>query len=480
MRICRALIALLALGLACAPSGRTAAPNVIWIVLDTLRADRLGCYGYPRPTSPNLDAIAADGARFTDATSQSSWTMPSMASMIQGQYATAFRDVPRDDQATLAEIFQGAGYRTEGLVANTLLTEENGFHRGFDYYDAEAQPKDVRDERFEREGIRDVARWAEDMVPLALDRADAYLDRGEEQPLLLYVHLMDVHAKYRPHPDLAGQVTGEVPLQLPTDWHRATFASYAGEEAGSADGWGMINVRRDLYDREVRHTDAWVQRLLDGLADRGLLENAVIAIASDHGESLWEQRAIAIGEMPDWLGPQAYFQAQHDHNLTQCLVHVPLILAGTGISAGTVIDTPVENIDLLPTLMELCDLPNRGVLHGRSLVPAMRGAQLAPQNVHALVLQRRMLRDPRTGYKLTWPTDVGGAWSVQPQLFHLPEDGIEHQNLIDQEPDRARAMRELLDAWVQRYPDTSTLGRERNARTLDMLKALGYAAPGDD
>jgi arylsulfatase A-like enzyme len=117
-------------------------PDVFLIVVDTLRADHLGCYGYPRPSSPNLDRLAAEGAVFEDATSQASWTRLSMVSMLQGHYVTDYRDVFEEKAPTLAEVFHQAGYRTVGEVANILLSADAGFGRGFDHYDARGPSKE--------------------------------------------------------------------------------------------------------------------------------------------------------------------------------------------------------------------------------------------------------------------------------------------------------------------------------------------------
>ena len=178
-----AALLLLALAPACPDAEPEGPPDVYLIVIDTLRADRLSCYGYPRTTSPFLDELAAEGALFLENTSQSSWTKPSMVSLMSGAYVTAYRDVMPDGVPSLAQSFQDAGYHTIGVVGNVLLSSKLGFDRGFDHYDAREITDEEREEMRAR-GLREpvcrpVALMLEELAPhldAEFDRISPYLE----------------------------------------------------------------------------------------------------------------------------------------------------------------------------------------------------------------------------------------------------------------------------------------------------------------
>ena len=212
-----AALLLLALAPACPDAAPEGPPDVYLIVIDTLRADRLSCYGYPRTTSPFLDELAAEGALFLDNTSQSSWTKPSMVSLMSGAYVTAYRDVMPDGVPSLAQSFQDAGYHTIGVVGNVLLSTKLGFDRGFDHYDAreitDAEREEMRARGLREPVCRPVALMLEELAP----HLDAEFERraaGQHRPMLTYLHPMEPHDPYErnaqyerelPNADVDGQ-----------------------------------------------------------------------------------------------------------------------------------------------------------------------------------------------------------------------------------------------------------------------------------
>ena len=158
-------------------------PDVLLLVIDTLRADHLGCYGYERPTSPVIDSIAERGTVFTRTSAQAPWTLPSMSSMFTGRYLTAHRDFPEEQAPALAESFQAGGYHTIGIVGNTLLEAEHGFGRGFDEYVVVSGEK---------------ARAFPGLLELLREPLELAVAEEERAPLFLYVHAFDPHAPYEP------------------------------------------------------------------------------------------------------------------------------------------------------------------------------------------------------------------------------------------------------------------------------------------
>ena len=237
-------------------------PDVILFVIDTLRKDHLSCYGYERPTSPTVDRLAREGALFLDPVAQSSWTRPSMVSMLHGRYVTESRDMFFEDAPTLAEQFEEAGYRTLGVVGNILLSAENGFDRGFQHYDAR---RNEEPSRAKGGSTRQLETLARDLWP-QLERALEPEDGGERPPLFVYVHAMDPHNPYVPHPQYDGDlaVGGARPSE---EWHHEVFAQ-GGGPAPEADpewrkAWKRLQIARGRYDQEIRYTDGVLDSMLE-------------------------------------------------------------------------------------------------------------------------------------------------------------------------------------------------------------------------
>lgn len=290
-------------------------PNVALVVVDTLRADRLSCYGYERPTSPTADALAAAGVRFERAYSSAPWTMPSVASMMTGLHpsshgVTGFVGLP-PELPTLAGRMARAGYRTGAVTSHWLVGREFGFERGFDDF-RECQVGG-------HEGVS---------TPFVLDLAGEVLDGFEEQPFFLWLHLFDPHYEYRRHPEFgfapvrAGRLTGEERF----NHVRFELAPLSPPERALLEA---------LYDEEVRYTDQGLARFLEQLEERGLREDTLILFTGDHGEEFGDH---------GWLG--------HVRTLYDDLVRVPLIAAGPGVAAGGVVERPVSLVGLTPTVLE--------------------------------------------------------------------------------------------------------------------------------
>jgi arylsulfatase A-like enzyme len=449
-----------------------ARPDVVLIVIDTLRADRLGSYGYPRATSPRMDRLAAEGARFADVTAQSSWTLPSMVSLFTGRYLTDYRDFPAEDAPVLAEAFHAAGYATVGVVGNVLLQPEQGYDRGFDHYDARPgeQPPGV-------DAVR--ARSIEELEEALWGPVDAALAGPDKKPLFLYLHPFDPHAPYAGSTALDAELPpSQAPPVEPAGWPAAALAERGpAPPAGRAD-WApeLAGIRRGrgLYDQDVRLTDEGVARVLAGLEQRGVLERAVVAILSDHGECLWERVAPKKPDELRALPPPDFFYQEHGAYLYEEGVRTPFLLWGAGVPAGVVVDAPVENVDLFPTLLELCDVPARGSLHGRSLVPLLDGTPPAAwrENVYAQLLHSRSIRELATGKKLIVPTEHGEKVGVPIDAFDLAADP--HERAPIEDAGVRERLRGKIEAWRERYPTESTLGRKRDAASRKMLGDLGY------
>ncbi len=454
-------------------------PDVILVVVDTLRADRLSCYGYPRATSPVIDGLAAEGTLFRDATAQSGWTLPSMASLLTGRYVTAQVHSLGADGGTLAEAFQRAGYVTLAHVANLSMTHDAGFARGFSVYDL----------RPEERGLEAVLRPPRG--DNLLERTIASIDEvfpperkeNERAPLFLLFHSFDPHNPYDEHPESPLEPEAAVDV-LPEGWQAKALSERGREPPRNDPEWqktlAKLRRMRGLYDQEVEYSDRIIGELLSALRERGFLEHALVALVSDHGEGLWDHVA---GRPPLELAearPIDFFYQRHGAHLYQEAIHTPFVLWGAGVPAGVVIEEPVENVDLFPTLLELASVPippgPAGELHGRSLVGALRTGR-APERsaVFSFVHHKASVREVATGLKLTLVLRPEFAERHANELFHLPSDPHERNDLADSRPeDLARLERTLRD-WLERHAMGSGSGSVNEAQA-QALRDLGYTA----
>jgi len=296
-------------------------PNVVFIVMDTQRADRLTCYGYERPTTPNIDALAARGTLFEHAYSTASWTWPATASLLTGLPSEAHGVVSNDSctldlsLTTLAEVLQARGFTTGAFSCNPLIARERYFDQGFEQFD-----QDLGEFRMSDEVTGDIVRWI----------------RGHAGArFFLYLHLADPHTPHRPHPEELDRLG----FERPADFPERGMDLYTFELLRNPDHPIPEEHRQwivDQYDASVATGDRWLGEIFRSLDDLGLTEKTVIAFTSDHGEELFDHGLL-----------------EHGHTLHDELVRVPLILAGPGVRTGRRVQRIVSNRHLAPTLARL-------------------------------------------------------------------------------------------------------------------------------
>ena len=280
----------------CSPTPRS---NALLIVIDTLRADHLGCYGYPRNTSPAIDALAREGTRFARAYSAAPWTMPSVASIFTGLYpsahgATSVQMPLPDSVTTLAEVVKAHGFATSGVVSHNLVSKETlNFGQGFDVY-------------FEDEAKGHAHVSTPGVTKQAIERLQYHA--SQDEPFLLFVHYFDPHFDYQNHAgiDFAAPRRGRLTGREPYARLKKLFPRLRKEE---------VEFIRDLYDEEIRLIDGGVGRLLSELSMLGLDDTTVVVLTADHGEEFGEHGSIG-----------------HTRSLYEELVHVPLIIRATAYS----------------------------------------------------------------------------------------------------------------------------------------------------
>jgi choline-sulfatase len=316
--------------------------NVLVLVIDTVRADRLGVAGYQRDgksLTPRLDALAAESVRFTRAYAQAPNTPRSMPSFMASRYPSqvvvdeTFKNYPRVDDGNemLFEVLQGAGLATIGVASHFYFRDERNFTQGFD--------------RFDNEGALDIAPSNKDIAsPRIVPRALAELDKlaAEKKRFAMFVHLFEPHSTYVEH------------------------EGFPVTERGTA-------ALEQKYDYEIAFTDRWIGTLLDGLKEKGLADRTAIVIMADHGE--------AFG-VHNFAGQRMFF---HGQTLYDELLRVPLLIKVPGVGARTV-DSVVQLIDVAPTIAELVGAKRPASWVGRSLVPALAGEVLAERAAHGELL----------------------------------------------------------------------------------------------
>lgn len=455
--------------------------DVLLVVCDTLRADHLGCYGYPRPTSPVIDQLAGEGAIFADVTAQWPWTLPSMVSLFQGRYVTAYRDKMEPGVPTLPELFQNAGYRTVGIVGNCLVDESQGFDLGFDQFDCVSC---FGEDGKQKNASRDI----EEMNSLVFESARKALvldEHGQRPPVFLYVHAFDPHDPYSAHPEYMKDLPlNDVALAPVEFWHEQLAKLKPQTDlAEFKKDLDLLVAARGRYDQEVRYFDTGLGELRKGLEELGFAKDAVGALVADHGEGLWEylrnDRVKALAKFP----PRRLFYQIHGGNGYQPVMATPFVLWGRGVAPGQRFEQGVENVDLIPTLLELADIAPPEGLDGRSLVSLMDGSATDwREYVYCFGSQAITLRHLESGYKLIIPSGKSIENGREFELYNLKNDPDERVDLASQEPERLGALLEQYAKWMEENPTVVSTAAsqhvEQNAADRERLKAklksLGY------
>ena len=361
-----------ALALAFAPLGTFACseptparPNLVLISIDSLRPDHLGCYGHPRPTSPEIDRLAAEGVRFESAVSTSSWTLPAHAALFtglndssHGLFDNGLRLSP--NHRTLAEELKAAGYHTAGFYGGPYLHPTFGLGDGFDIYRScmTTVPDDANEDELRAESRSANGKSHEDVTgPRTLENVKAWTaERPADAPYFLFVHLWDVHYDFIP----------------PAPYDRMFDPEYKGTLDGR-DFMGSRDVhrgmaRRDLehllalYDGEIRFTDEILKQILGALREKGLLENTLVVLTADHGEEFFEHGSKG-----------------HQKTLYDEVVKIPLVMHWPGaLEAGRTVPDQVRIVDVMPTLLAAAGVRELPTMAGRDLLPLARGKSLAP------------------------------------------------------------------------------------------------------
>jgi len=415
------LILLILLTLSC--SGNPAKTSVVLILIDTLSADHLGCYGYTRETSPAIDSLAASGIVFEHCQAQGPWTLPGMASIFTGltershgcSYYNGFSHGLDPEVPTITSVLKDNGYSTAALVNVGYLGEPFGITRGNDYFWINEDGSDNAD--------------------VTVDSLLSYFEHTDPgEPFFVTIHFFDAHLPYEPPApwDTLFQLSG---TSGGTEWPAMEYCS----------NQAVIQHMTAMYDSEIRWTDSQLSRLFAGLRQTGRADNTLFILVADHGEEFMEHG--------DW---------GHAHNLYQQALHVPLIMSGPGIEPGSSVSRNVGQYDILPTLLTYLNIPVPDHVEGIDIFGVIPENRVIPSS--------GVMVDTVSVAGISGDSKV--IWFVEPdssETFNLAEDPGETTLL----PTDSLLFEEVLSYWAWPCICTPT---ENEAALIDRhrLEALGY------
>ena len=397
---------------------------VLWISQDTLRADRLSAYGYPRPTSPVLDRLAGESLLFENVMATASWTLPSLVSqatsLLPSQHGAVLADLARRPEAgpTVFEVLAQQGFTVLGASANVFFSAAHGLADGFDVLLVHNIARG------------DVLRW----------RLEERLSEWDGGDLALFIHFMDPHLPYAPPPPYD--------TMFPT----SPGAPAVTREERKRNAWSAA------YDGEIAFADAQIGKLLDNLGRRGLLDRALILYTADHGDELLEHGGF-----------------DHGHSLYEELVRVPLVVRRPADRRGRRIAEPVSTLDIAPTLLAALGIGAPSSFRGESLLPLAEGATRRERYLYAETETKLRLPRQYAVREGAMKAILGFSRDAEPrrqgrQLFDLRADPGERRPL------ESGALLGVAEA----YAGTALAGRSASrpaalrAEAIEQLKTLGY------
>ena len=431
-------------------SSRGPSPNVILIVVDTVRRDHLGAYGYARDTSPNIDRFASNAVRYTNAISQAPWTTPSIASLLTSLHPATLgiqneRSILDRDFVFLSEVLVDHGFATGAIVSNTFLSARMNFDQGFEHFD--------ESQILGSEGVGS---------PEVTRRAMVFVDRHRAEPFFLWLHYFDPHWRYVVQPEF--EIDAEAAYRTPiTDIPEMSELRRRVLELGAAE---VAELER-RYDADIASTDHHVGRFLKHLRVLDLFDSIMIILVSDHGEEFMDHGFVS-----------------HGHSVYGELVNVPLIVHYPG-TPPAVVDDLVALVDVYPTVLELLEIERSEALVG-SVLPRSPGGPAGRVVFTGAVGGARYEIGEEDGVRKVFANQraaISGDWKLirdlqtdRRLLFDLAVDPGEQNDLY---PERGAEHAELearLDAWIaemaKAVPTTSEI--ELTPEEIESLKALGY------
>jgi len=439
-------------------------PNIILIVLDTVRKDHLSCYGSKRETTPNIDRLAGQGVLFTNAVSTASWTLPSHASMFTGLYpsthkatfakahiedVTALTKVNFLDEkfTTLAEVLKDHGYSTGGFVAAAWCRAVFGLGQGFDVYSDDYRSpggrtaREINDDAFE------------------------WLKNQKKTPFFLFINYFDAHSPFDP-PQPHKTLYQDDPDSKDGYILENKTISYVIKNKTK-----LPNVLREkilaLYDGEIHYVDSEVGRLVAFFKTLKVYDNSIIIITSDHGESFGE-----------------HYLMDHGRALYEELIDVPLIIIGPNTPKAVRREFLVQNVDFMPTILDLLKIEIPLSCQGKSFLKPMMSQDTSPTRMSAFSeasAEQNWIKDYGERFNRNQKSIRTKEWKLirssngEIELYQISTDPEELWNLVEDKPEEASRLMENLFQWERTvYSDKPESQKDIGEETQEQLRSLGY------
>jgi len=429
--------------------GRKRAPgltNIVLVTIDTLRPDHCSAYGYHRPTTPFLERLAAEGVLFTRAYSTSSWTVPAMASLFTSLHPRSHgvvrgfvedaesrivnQSILEESHLTLPEVLREAGYRTFAVSTNAHCTPETGFGQGFDHFRS---------------------LWFQ-----AADKANSEIRELREEisvsePFFLWIHYFDPHAPYRARSPWIEDFAARE--DLAREWESLSSGQIELRREEVVSDPAVIESLVDLYDSEIAYCDRAMEKIFSELS---LLENTLVVVTSDHGESFLERNLL-----------------HHGTSLYEEQIKIPLVIRLPEGARRHRVETPVNIIDLFPTIVDLAGLDLPSGLQGRSLRREIEGEPSAGEVTITDLEKKKILRSVSEG---GWKLISERNSEKPPELYNLEEDPGETRDLAVENIVERKRLEALEREWEDATPASFAPRRRRglNRDQTEKLRALGY------
>ena len=444
----------------CGGGAESDRPNLVLVTIDTLRADHCSCYGYERQTTPYLDHLAESGVLFDAAYAPTAVTGPTHATLFTGLYPFVHGVVRNglvadDTRPTLAEVLRAEGYVTAGFVSSYVVSGRFGFARGFDHFDDDFEGAEPTFYAREWEGEKIEGQFDRRAADTNARVLDWLATTVRQKPFFLWVHYFDPHQPYVPPPPY---------------------------DSKFLDRNDPAPKQRDIarYDGEILYTDTELQRLVAAVERAAPADRTLLVVTSDHGEGLMDH---------GWPG--------HGPLLYEEDVRVPLLVRWPGRFRAGRVERPVALLDLMPTLLELFDVPQDEMfLQGRSLVPLLDGAQPGA-DAPPVYVQRRAYESKQlsqhayaTGDEQVSLEILGDKFAVRRgrwkyieareeatrELYDMELDPRERHDLSDERPQVVDELSRIIALWLTEQLDlATTLSQNISPEDLRRLRAIGYA-----
>lgn len=466
--------------------------GVIFLVTDTLRKDHLNIYGYPRETLVHLKKFSEEGVAFRHAISQATMTKISVPSMVTSLYPMSHTVLGFDhglpaSAKTIAEVFRDEGYATVAYSSVPFTGKMNNMHQGYDELHESASSPD-------KEYNNKSARYY-------VDRLIPWLEEHRDEPFFVFLHVFDAHSPFRPRPPydtlwgapgakerLAELEADMRKLKIPMSFNLPPKAEYI--KTGN-DPDELLKIYIDWYDGAIRGMDAEIGRLLEALREMGLDKDTLMVWAADHGEEFWEHGRLF-----------------HGHSVYGELNQVPMVYRwpnSPDVRKGIMIDQQVQNLDIMPTILDLAGIQGPSTMQGRSLVPLLNGSGAAnweerPAITQAMVRKNLDSRSPATGNAAETNPEkphfgiIDHGWKLvrkefdpeaQQELYEHPIDSLNLTNVINSEgvASHSKALLTSLETWrtkarAAQLPGDDTIVQQVSSEELRRLRALGYVGGG--